>query len=84
MNKLKKTAAVVAMVGGLGLAGGGVASADGRDGHDGPFAVDNLQVVKCEQSFDAGELFTAGPVEPLGGDVEQNIGNFCAAVNVED
>ncbi|MDQ0601619.1 hypothetical protein QF037_005964 [Streptomyces canus] len=82
MNKLKKTAAVAAMVGGLGLVGGGVASAHGGD-YDGPFAVDNLQVVKCEQSFDAGAAFTALPAVTTG-DLEQNIGNFCSAANAED
>ncbi|MGW0844457.1 hypothetical protein ACWD26_30835 [Streptomyces sp. NPDC002787] len=84
MNKLKKTAAVVAMVGGLGLAGGGVANANGGHDYDDPFpfAINNLQVVECEQAFDGGAAFTATPATT--GDVEQNIGNFCAAVNVED
>ncbi|MDX3454727.1 hypothetical protein PV396_22750 [Streptomyces sp. ME02-8801-2C] len=82
MNKLKKTAAVVAMVGGLGLVGGGVASAhDGLD-YDGPFVADNLQVVECEQSFDGGTAFSAIPT--IGGEGEQSIGNFCSAVNTED
>ena len=86
MNKLKKAAAVVAMVGGLGLAGSGVASADGGHDHDDPFpfAIDNLQVVNCEQAFESGAAFTASPAPVGGGDVEQNIGNFCSAVNVED
>ncbi|MFE7839308.1 hypothetical protein ACFU53_25630 [Streptomyces sp. NPDC057474] len=76
MNKLKKTAAVVAMVGGLGLVGGGVASAD-----DGPFPlVDNLQVVECEQ-YSGGEVAAEAPV--TGGDLEQNTGNFCSANNIE-
>ncbi|MFF6780031.1 hypothetical protein [Streptomyces sp. NPDC012510] len=85
MNKLKKAAAVAVMVGGLGLAGGGVASANGGHEYDDPFpfAVDNLQVVECEQSFDGGLAFGAVPTT-TGGDVEQNIGNFCSAVNVED
>ncbi|MDQ0930680.1 hypothetical protein [Streptomyces turgidiscabies] len=83
MNKLKKTAAVVAMVGGLGLVGSGVASANGGHDYDGPFAVDNLQVVKCKQSFDGGTLFAAAPAITTG-DVKQHIGNFCSAVNVED
>jgi hypothetical protein len=82
MNKLKKTAAVAAMVGGLGLVGGGVASAHGGD-YDGPFAVDNLQVVKCEQSFDT-TAFAPANVGALGGDVTQKFGNFCSASNVED
>ncbi|MFF9772580.1 hypothetical protein ACF1HJ_02690 [Streptomyces sp. NPDC013978] len=78
MNKLKKTAALAAMVSGLGLVGSGVASAD-----DGPF-VDNVQVVKCEQSFDAGLTFVPEVTGPIGGDFEQNIGNFCTAAHVED
>ncbi|MFE7843382.1 hypothetical protein ACFU53_47225 [Streptomyces sp. NPDC057474] len=84
MNKLKKTAAVVAMVGGLGLVGSGVASANGGHDYDDPFpfAIDNLQIVECEQSFDGGSLFTAAPVGGAG-DTEQNIGNFCSANNVE-
>ncbi|MDQ0601618.1 hypothetical protein QF037_005963 [Streptomyces canus] len=81
MNKLKKTAAVAIMVGGLGLVGGGVASAHGGD-YDGPFAVDNLQVVECEQSFDGGTAFAASPT--IAGDGEQSIGNSCSAANVED
>ncbi|MFE7839307.1 hypothetical protein ACFU53_25625 [Streptomyces sp. NPDC057474] len=80
MNKLKKTAAVVAMVGGLGLAGSGVASANDDPF---PFTIDNLQVVECEQTFDGGAAFAAAPTSPLGGDVEQNIGNFCTANNIE-
>ena len=82
MNKLKKAAAVAVMVGGLGLVGGGVASAHGGD-YDGPFAVDNLQVVKCEQSFDGGLAF-APANGAVTGDLNQNIGNFCSAVNTED
>ncbi|MDQ0601617.1 hypothetical protein QF037_005962 [Streptomyces canus] len=84
MNKLKKAAAVAVMVGGLGLVGGGVASASGGHDYDDPFgpAIDNLQIVECDQTFDGGTLFTASP--PVGGDAEQNIGNFCSAVNVED
>ncbi|MFF9772581.1 hypothetical protein ACF1HJ_02695 [Streptomyces sp. NPDC013978] len=84
MNKLKKTAAVVAMVGGLGLAGAGVASANGGHDYDDPFpfGIGNLQVVECEQAFDGGAAF--GPVTgAVTGDSEQNIGNFCSAVNAE-
>ena len=78
MQKLKKVAAVAVMVGGMGLVGGGVASAD-----DGPYSVDNLQLVKCEQSFDAGAAFANLPV--AGDDNEQNIGNFCTVIgSIED
>ena len=84
MNKLKKAAAVAVMVGGLGLVGGGVASAHGGD-YDDPFgsAIDNLQIVDCEQSFDA-TAFAPANVGALGGDVTQKFGNFCSASNVED
>jgi hypothetical protein len=84
MNKLKKTAAVMAMVGGLGLVGSGVASASGGHDYDDPFpfAVDNLQVVECEQTFDSTAV---APINgAVTGDLSQNIGNFCSAVNVED
>ena len=80
MKNLKKAAAVAAMVGGLGLVGGGVASASSAGDYDipGPFVVDNLQVVDCEQSFDACTAFS--PVTTATGDLEQNIGNFCTVV----
>ncbi|UUU28008.1 hypothetical protein [Streptomyces sp. DSM 40750] len=84
MNKLKKAAAVAVMVGGLGLAGGGVASASGGHDYDDPFpyGIGNLQIVECEQTFDAGTGFVASPTAT--GDLEQNVGNFCSAVNAED
>ena len=80
MNKFKKAAAVAVMVGGLGLVGGGVANATGGHGYDGPFpdvAIDNLQVVDCEQSFDGGAAVTPTVVGPIGEDNEQSNGNFC-------
>jgi hypothetical protein len=84
MHKFKKAAAVAAMVGGLGLVGGGVASASGGHDYDDPFdfAVNNLQVVECDQDFDGGTLFA--PVGSLAGDTEQNIGNFCTVIGSID
>ncbi|CAM5663949.1 hypothetical protein SALBM311S_04446 [Streptomyces alboniger] len=80
MHKFKKAAAVAAMVGGLGLVGGGVASANGGHDYDDPFggAVDNLQVVDCEQSFDGGTVGITLP--PIAGDGDQNTGNFCTVI----
>jgi hypothetical protein len=79
MHKFKKAAAVAAMVGGLGLVGGGVASANGGHDYDDPFGgVDNLQVVDCDQEFHGGALFA--PVGSVTGDTEQNIGNFCTVI----
>ena len=79
MRKLKKAAAVAIMVGGIALAGGGVASASGGHGYDEPFpydvAIENLQIVECDQDFDGGAAFTN--TGPLAGDGDQNIGNFC-------
>jgi hypothetical protein len=79
MHKFKKAAAVAAMVGGLGLVGGGVASANGGHDYDDPFdAVNNLQVVSCEQDFDGGAAFA--PIGSGTGDTDQNIGNFCTVI----
>ena len=75
MHKLKKAAAVAVMVGGIGLVGGGVASAHDYD--DEIPQVNNLQVVDCEQTFDAGN----GPVVTGGlEDNTANIGNFCTVI----
>lgn len=80
MRKLKRAAAVVAMVGGIGLAGGGVASADG---YDGPYPYDvkieNLQVVDCDQSVDVGDDVTPDVVTNSG-DAVTNNGNICTVI----
>ena len=83
MNKLKKAAAVAVMVGGLGLVGGGVASASGGHGYDGPFpdvAIDNLQTVDCDQEYDGGTAAVPGTLATVGGDNETNVGNFCTVI----
>ncbi|MDH6623511.1 hypothetical protein M2271_001298 [Streptomyces sp. LBL] len=78
MHKLKKAAAVAVMVGGIGLIGSGVASANGDP------SIDNLQLVDCEQSFDGGLAF-APVTGATGGDQETNIGNFCTVIgSIED
>ncbi|MFI5678176.1 hypothetical protein [Streptomyces cellulosae] len=86
MQKLKKAAAVAVMVGGLGLVGGGVASAHGgHDYDDSPFAVDNLQVVKCDQTFEGGTLTLPAITGTVGGDNNSNTGNFCTVIgSIED
>ncbi|MEV7974988.1 hypothetical protein [Streptomyces sp. NPDC086519] len=82
MQKLKKAAAVAVMVGGIGLAGGGVASAgDFNDPYPVDVAANNVQLADCQQTFDSGAAFA--PVNgAVTGDLNQNIGNFCANVNV--
>ena len=87
MHKLKKAAAVAVMVGGIGLVGGGVANASAGhydEPYPGDVAINNLQVVTCDQDFDGGSASIVPPVgttvPSIGGDVEQNVGNFCTAV----
>ncbi|MEV5318030.1 hypothetical protein AB0K92_10265 [Streptomyces sp. NPDC052687] len=82
MDKLKKTAAVAVMVGGMAL-GGGVAHAD--DGHDyKDIILGNVQIVQCDQDFNGGALFTPAQVTGTG-DNTQVIGNFCTVIGpVED
>ncbi|WP_229914410.1 hypothetical protein [Streptomyces capitiformicae] len=85
MHKLKKAAAVAAMVGGISLAGGGVASAGD---YDDPYpypgvAIENLQVVECDQTFEPNTSAITGGA--AGGDNQTNVGNFCTVVGeVED
>ncbi|GAB2757101.1 hypothetical protein [Streptomyces bullii] len=82
MQKLRKAAAVAAMVGGIGLVGSGVAQADGyHDYHDAfDIFVGNAQFVECEQTFEAGDIaVTGGP-----GDTEANTGNFCTVIGSAD
>jgi hypothetical protein len=70
MNKLKKTAALAVMVGGMALSGG---IAHGDDTQSiGSFcaakssdAIGNLQALQCDQDFDAGTAFGVVPVVPL-------------------
>jgi hypothetical protein len=83
MNKLKKAAAVAVMVGGLGLVGGGVASANGGHDYDDPFHPSNLQVVECDQDFDGGTAFAPGAGGTVG-DEDQKIGNFCTVIGSVD
>jgi hypothetical protein len=88
MHKFKKAAAVAAMVGGLGLVGSGVASAHGGHDYDDPFglAVDNLQVVNCDQEFNGGTnvLPPLLPSISAGGTNNQNIGTFCTVIGSVD
>ncbi|MEV7974987.1 hypothetical protein [Streptomyces sp. NPDC086519] len=83
MQKLKKAAAVAVMVGGIGLAGGGVASAANCDDPSPEVAVNNVQLADCRQSFDSGAAFAPTNVAELGGNRTQDFGNFCANVNAQ-
>ncbi|MBC9725149.1 hypothetical protein [Streptomyces sp. TRM68367] len=79
MHKLKKAAAVAAVVGGMGLVGGGVAHADGYgDPYPGDAFIDNVQVVDCEQSFES-DAITLTPGAGTG-DLDANTGNFCTVI----
>ncbi|MFC5632708.1 hypothetical protein [Streptomyces bullii] len=83
MHKLKKAAAVAAMVGGMGLVGGGVAQACEKDGdpYPGAVAIGNLQAVECGQAFESGDI----TLTPGAGDFEAETGNQCTVIgSVED
>lgn len=89
MHKLKKVAAVAAMVSGLGLVGGGVASANGGHDYDDPYpadvAINNLQIVKCDQDYKGGGgLLEAPPSVAAGATETENIGNFCTVIGSVD
>ncbi len=86
MHKLKRAAAVAAMVGGISLVGGGVASAGGYDDpYPHPVVIGNLQNVECEQAFEGdGTLVDTGGGD-LTGDTQAVQGNFCTvAGSIED
>jgi hypothetical protein len=82
MSKFKKAAAVAVMVGGMALGGGVAHAGDGDDykhGYKDYFLLGNLQVVDCDQEFDAGAAFA--PIQTTAtGDNTQLIGNFCTVV----
>jgi len=84
MHKFNKAAAVAAMVGGLGLVGGGVASANiGHSYDDLADAGGNAQAVNCTQDYYGAGL--AEVVLPaVTGDVNQNFGNFCTVIGSID
>ncbi|MFF0157591.1 hypothetical protein ACFYRY_08625 [Streptomyces sp. NPDC005263] len=85
MHKFKKVAAVAVMVGGLGLVGGGVASANA--GHDLDDLVGaggkNLQTVDCTQTYEGAGLAEV-ELPDITGDVNQNFGNFCTVIGSID
>jgi hypothetical protein len=95
MSAFKKVAAVAVMVGGMALGGGVAHAGDGDDYKHGYkddykhgykyedykdyFLLGNLQVVDCDQDFNAGAAFA--PIQTTGtGDNTQVIGNFCTVV----
>lgn len=87
MQKLRKVAAVVVAVGGLGFVGSGIAGAAGshdyRDPPPNEAPIENLQAVECEQSFEGGSgIPTEPPPAPgvAGGDSEANVGSFCTVI----
>ncbi|GAP46610.1 hypothetical protein [Streptomyces azureus] len=86
MNKFQKATAVAVMVGGMALSGGVAHACDKDKSDDKPsgVAIDNLQVVECDQDFNGGLAFAPVQIAVLG-DNTQAIGNFCTVVGpVED
>jgi hypothetical protein len=79
VRRLKKVMLVTAAVGSLGLTGAGAAQAHDAGGDSPDTAIDNTQLLKCEQDFTASLITVAVPVTILGESVT-NIGNFCTQV----
>ncbi|MEU2587371.1 hypothetical protein ABZ612_31570 [Streptomyces avermitilis] len=78
MRRFKKLMLVTAAVGGIGLTGAGtVQAADG--GGDPHPAIDNTQLLQCDQEFNASLITINAPITVLGDSIT-NIGNFCSQV----
>ncbi|HZF89971.1 hypothetical protein [Streptomyces sp.] len=86
MKKFQKAAAVAVMVGGMALSGGVAHACDKDKSEEKPsgIAIDNLQLVECDQEFNGGLIFAPVQVTVIG-DNTQTIGNFCTVAGpVED
>lgn len=79
MRRFKKVMLVTSVLSGLGLVAGGSAHACEGDPPPPRTAVDNAQLLDCEQEFEASLITVSAPVTVLGDSVT-NIGNFCTQV----
>ncbi|MET7849128.1 hypothetical protein [Streptomyces avermitilis] len=78
MRRFKKVMLVTAAIGGIGLAGAGTVQAEDRGG-DPQAAIDNTQLLQCEQEFNASLITVNVPITLLGDNIT-NIGNFCSQI----
>ncbi|MFG2380397.1 hypothetical protein [Streptomyces avermitilis] len=78
MRRFKKLMLVTAAVGGIGLTGAGTVQA-ADSGGDPHAAIDNTQLLQCDQEFNASLITINAPITVLGDSIT-NIGNFCSQV----
>ncbi|WSQ09317.1 hypothetical protein OG604_16910 [Streptomyces sp. NBC_01231] len=80
MRRFKKVMLMTAAIGSIGLTGAGAAQAHDAGGESPDPAVDNAQLLKCEQEFTNSVITVSIPVTVLGESVT-NVGNFCTQVS---
>ncbi|MDH6623509.1 hypothetical protein M2271_001296 [Streptomyces sp. LBL] len=79
MRRFKKVMMVTSVLGGVGLAAAGTAQAADCGNTPPPAPVGNTQLVDCDQAFQSSLVTINAPIT-VGGDLTQNIGNFCTVV----
>lgn len=77
MRRFKKVMLMTGVISGVGLVAAGSAQA-AECGHEPPPA--NTQLLNCEQTFKSSLVTINAPIT-VGGDVTENIGNFCTALS---
>ena len=80
VHRFKRIMLVTTAVGGIGLTGAGIAQAHcaGDDQHDA--AIENAQLLNCEQVYRSSSLVEINAPITVLGDSVTNIGNFCTQI----
>jgi len=76
VRRFKRVMLMTSAIGSIGLAGAGIAHAADCDGEPPHAAIENAQLVNCDQEFKSSLITVNVPVTVLGESVT-NIGNFC-------
>ncbi|WP_217545741.1 hypothetical protein [Streptomyces sp. GbtcB6] len=79
MRRFKKVMLVTSVLGGVGLAAAGTAQAADCGDEPPRTTVKNAQLLDCDQAFQSSLVTINAPIT-VGGDLTQNIGNFCTAI----
>ncbi|MGW0843660.1 hypothetical protein ACWD26_26640 [Streptomyces sp. NPDC002787] len=79
MQRFKRIMLVTTAIGGISLAGTGVAQAHDPGDDQPDAAIENAQLLHCEQEFHS-SVITVNPTITILGDSVTNIGNFCTQV----
>ncbi|MDX3454729.1 hypothetical protein PV396_22760 [Streptomyces sp. ME02-8801-2C] len=83
MHRFKRIMLVTTAIGGIGLAGSGIAQAHCAGDDQPEAAIENAQLLKCDQEYRSNALVEANVPITVLGDSVTNIGNFCTQVNQE-